>query len=858
MRVSFTDQWQVLFDGNGKPLIGRVKFMSADASQFKAVYYEDNNGNEVLAPNPCYTLQDGRLEHQIFLGYGAYTCIVERFIGTDVSNMTDYSDDPNYWTEIKRFKAFGGKAPSSSSTNLDSGFVDSIADLRLVDPSVHSIISVAGYYSKEDGIEPRTYVWEAESEDSEDYGSTIVSSLSGYTNSGVWKLCETPIVCATTFGVFPDRTSTITPSDLSTKATALANYAANSSIVNAVHFSRGAYLFAEGTRLNFTKKVIAGDSNYANKYLKMGMFVEDGQEPAGTVEIAFIGGLELTQEAYLCYNPDDDYVTFSFGAGTIRTSWLQTTSKHIDASVSYEGLEVILDRSTQNAFCGGNKTFKDWHFVGRERSAYNYVPDNVTFKECTFEGSCFRCRDDNTFIKCGTLFQANIGAGLTFIKDNVIWNDDGSIKSTGTMFVVNRVSLTKDYAGIIDNSCIKAIGDGAMIVRHSLNPVTFKLLDRDWILNGVMGFANSSKVFASRYSLFDHAVAYAIANGKKVDLEGNTYSYTIEVTAENDSVTYFFENGKLNLSKSGSAQNSPTIALQDVSFTAVNGISSLNFVARASYLTGFDHIDTITSVSVDLIDCDVYIESGKKLCLTESSCTNVNFNGQVGIFPTDGSLNQSFKNCEFTKPLIVNAVDTECTCNIKVVGCTFNIPNSSVKVAAIQPYQYNGGTFENESANGYVIADNTYIGDAYLLPVKEVEFKLTSSTDGSTPTQTETTGDVSSGMFYLFSLHTARNNFTARADKFMQYNFASEKLFHFGYIDSYILKAKPMSMAAFHYDNGRDGQIWPSKDYVIGNAYGGISEKMALYHVSADSSFNNEQAKDCLPTIEWWVEIRKV
>jgi hypothetical protein len=80
MRVSFTDQWQVLFNENGKPLVGRVKFMSADASQFKAVYYEDNNGNEVLAPNPCYTLQDGRLEHQIFLGYGAYTCIVEKFI----------------------------------------------------------------------------------------------------------------------------------------------------------------------------------------------------------------------------------------------------------------------------------------------------------------------------------------------------------------------------------------------------------------------------------------------------------------------------------------------------------------------------------------------------------------------------------------------------------------------------------------------------------------------------------------------------------------------------------------------------------------------------------------------------------
>jgi hypothetical protein len=65
-------------------------------------------------------------------------------------------------------------------------------------------------------------------------------------------------------------------------------------------------------------------------------------------------------------------------------------------------------------------------------------------------------------------------------------------------------------------------------------------------------------------------------------------------------------------------------------------------------------------------------------------------------------------------------------------------------------------------------------------------------------------------------------------------------------------------MAAFNYGSGNDGQIWPSKDYLIGTAYGGISEKMALYHVSADSNFTDAQAKAYLPTIEWWVEIRKV
>ena len=64
MRVSFTDQWPTFLDENGKPLIGRIKFMKADASQFKNVLRKQP-GQEVPAPNPCYTLQDGRLEHPV-------------------------------------------------------------------------------------------------------------------------------------------------------------------------------------------------------------------------------------------------------------------------------------------------------------------------------------------------------------------------------------------------------------------------------------------------------------------------------------------------------------------------------------------------------------------------------------------------------------------------------------------------------------------------------------------------------------------------------------------------------------------------------------------------------------------------
>ena len=81
IHISFTDQWQTLLDENGKPLIGRVKFFNADSTQYKSIYYDIQG--ETQGENPQYTLQDGRLEHQVFIGSGVYTCRVEKFLGTD-------------------------------------------------------------------------------------------------------------------------------------------------------------------------------------------------------------------------------------------------------------------------------------------------------------------------------------------------------------------------------------------------------------------------------------------------------------------------------------------------------------------------------------------------------------------------------------------------------------------------------------------------------------------------------------------------------------------------------------------------------------------------------------------------------
>ena len=851
MKVSFTDQWQTLFDENGKPLVGRVKFMKADASQFKPVYY-DNNGEQTLAPNPCYTMQDGRLEHQIFLDYGMYTCIVEKFIGEDSSNMTDYADDSDYWSEYKRFKAYGGEDRTSGTADIERGFVDTIADLRLVDPTEHGIVSVVGYYSKEDGIEPRTYVWVEGNEDAEDFGSTIVSSVSGFTGAGTWKLCESPIVCATTFGVFPNRNSTITPSDLSTKATALAAYAGRSPIVSMIHFNRGNYEFAEGTRLSFTKKVIAGDANVSNRYLRFGMFVENGQTPQGTIEIAFIGGLELEQKVPICTNDSDSYVTFSFGAGVVRTSWLQNIEKHIVASLPYEGLTIILDKSSAETFYNNGQTIKNWHFKGCDKALYQVVGSQALFQSCSFEGKCFQVNSAR-FFDCGTLYQESICANDTKITDDVIWVSSGHIKSEGTTFVCNDIRMTKAYTGVVDNSCIKAIGNDAKIV--STFPLTFKFLDKDWQLHGKIGFENSDIVYASQYPTFSNCVDYALAHSKVVDLEKLSRSYTIDTTDVVDPRLFAFKNGTLTLAKTGTGSVKDVVSVEDTTLIVDNSFSRISLYAEGSDISGVESTTYSLNIDLELKDCN--ITAGSSGAYVKScNAVDTNFIGDFRfVNDDDAEFKQDINNCHFNSKITFFVVDSSVKVKCSITNCTFNINNSGIPISAIAHTINVGGSFANESENKYTIEENLYLGDAYLLPTKKATFRITSSTDGTTPPTAD--WDVSVGS--LTTMGTIkRDNYKATASKFSDYSFIASKLFHFGNFTDFVLKATPMTQVEnFYHGQGDHSQILPISDYIHING-ASSSGSYAVYRVFGDSLNPPYDWGNIMPTIVWWVEVEKM
>lgn len=742
IHISFTDQWQTLLDENGKPLIGRVKFFNADSTQYKSIYY-DMHG-ETQGENPQYTLQDGRLEHQVFLGAGVYTCRVEKFLGTDVSSMRDHANDDTYWQNYKSFNVYGGAEEVEGVGDIASGFCDTIAALRLVDPSEHGIVSVVGYYSKDDGIEPRTYVWVEGNSDAEDYGSTIVSSVSDYTSAGRWKLCETPVLCATTFGVFPNRSSTIQASDLSDKATALATFSKSSVICNSVLFNAGHYYFSAGTRLQFNKLVTT--SGTPNKSIKFDMDgvqnLEEGETLVGSVEIGFVGGFETKQSAILFDN--DDYITIYFGSGAIKSSWISgNISKHINYSSTFKNITCYITNSESKYFCNEGNSFVGWNFIGDNAGSSFSIPQDVVFRNCRFSSKCFYYVDDTAlFDQCSDVYQYSIT--ISALPSRMIWNDDGSSRGTGTIFHFSTLTLNQTFTGSIDNSCIKVLG-GINIISSS-NAATLKYFCKDYVLNGNIDFLNESTLFASQYRYFTQCVNTSIAKEKKINLENGSYTYNINTTDVSNPRTFVFENGAITLTKTGSGNVKDIVNLDNIVALFDNSISNIKVVAKDSVISGINN----TIIDFESYGSTITADSGKSVIIKEGKFSDTILNGNVRLLPNSSNVvAQEFYGCKFDKPITIYSSDNTVTaCCVKIVGCTFIIDNSGTKTNAIVPFEQTGGSWANDEINSFVIENNVCLIDAYILPTKRYNAIIDDYTGTARTTPTNDGSVYSNGTEY--------------------------------------------------------------------------------------------------------------
>ena len=238
---NFFDANPVIIDDLGNPLQGRVKFFDYNTVTYKGIY-EDVLGTS--AANPQYTDTTGKLENQIFLGAGSYFAVFQRYLGTSAGNMQTAPEG-----DFLTFKSEDliGSASDSSPVNINGTEIATIADLRLVNPSVFNKVVVLGYYAINDNIVPRTYFWNANSVANDNFGTVIKCTSLG---TGRWEMAEPEEMDVKYFGIFPGYFT------YNSQLTALIGWMSSSlSHCKTIRFGTGTYTFLAGT-FNFITKVI--------------------------------------------------------------------------------------------------------------------------------------------------------------------------------------------------------------------------------------------------------------------------------------------------------------------------------------------------------------------------------------------------------------------------------------------------------------------------------------------------------------------------------------------------------------------------------------------------------------------------
>lgn len=243
--ISFTDQWQVLIDDQGNPLIGRLQFLDYATSQPKNVYTDIDL--TIAAENPQYTDITGKLENQIFLGTGDYKVRFERYIGSGDMKDTVNAEDDSLWVAFKT-ETISGIAAADSVLGENVLVINTIAELRSVNPDNYTTVTVLGYYSRFDNIAARTYVWSENDSRADNFGSIIQRTGQ---NVGRWNLLEPEEMDSRYFGIFPSAVSTY-----NSQLTALISWLTSQYCTcKSIRFSTGTYSFIAGT-FTFLKKLI--------------------------------------------------------------------------------------------------------------------------------------------------------------------------------------------------------------------------------------------------------------------------------------------------------------------------------------------------------------------------------------------------------------------------------------------------------------------------------------------------------------------------------------------------------------------------------------------------------------------------
>lgn len=347
MKIGFSPE--SIVDLNGMPLVGRVTLYLHD-SDTKINVYTLEGSTFTAAANPQLLNDAGRLDNTLFFDAAIVDVKVERYIGAEGMMSVESPDED--------FEQFDNFEIGFNADELQPRYiVDTIDELKDADVSA-KYVQVMGYYAVGDCV-PRSYVWDADSQDTIDGGYVVGSNNE---DSGRWILLwNGPTIPSSVYGVIAGSNET--------NINAFVTYPAVvgsflQKTAQAPRFEKGNYTTDVAI---VTAKDVAFDrgAKFANAEIQCASAIVDG--------------------GWSSYIAD---FTFSDNTAIAHSSWFKT----VDGFITCGAYEYIVDSTnyfvTSSISSRRTLTRKKWFATSRLPVTYS-GSGVIVFDGCAFVGSRF-------------------------------------------------------------------------------------------------------------------------------------------------------------------------------------------------------------------------------------------------------------------------------------------------------------------------------------------------------------------------------------------------------------------------------------------------------------------------------------
>lgn len=516
---NFYDGWNVIFDSQNKPLLGKIEFYEYNTTSLKTIY--DADGNQLT--NPIYV--NGRPDTQIMLDNSDYTVRFYEYIGHgDMRHDEEYGHWFNYKTEYIKDNTV------VADNTMEMASVVTINDLKnLKNMEDGDVIQVLGYYKKDD-CPVRYYVWHATGNNPDDGGITIKSNNS---SQGYW-LMKIPgtYVDVRWYGDIPSNFSSASTSNESqrVKAANAANYFHKDLYFPSYEHGNalGFYMFNGSNTVTVSKDIICDNG--------VRFVVKAGTQ--GT-KIQCHEFYKCDKYLFISVNDSTAIGGYSLECNWIRTSWLgkdraTDTNARVGYIIDYLNTPLILkDTRVKFERDGLNKTgctftgclFEDCHKNIDKQCTFN----NMEIKQSWFADD-FDFVSNCSFFGC-TMKLDNFNDADTYIrmKNKQNEHDYGDLNEA----ILNNATI---LTGTLSDPAILENCGGSIVLSSGQGYV--ELHNASVAISGVTSTTNLNMVDCWMSLTGNNLVCESIAlrrgsiSGTKVQVLNNVYMENADINCE--------------------------------------------------------------------------------------------------------------------------------------------------------------------------------------------------------------------------------------------------------------------------------------------------------------------------------------